>query len=174
MTQLISQIVNVWRGSDGSIAEVVWDGSSLDAIEKWKCVDSLPDPVDQIATYFLLDDGTISNLPFLRSRGQRLPDRTGAVIIFDSGKYTKPDSTDHFPAPNNAAIFNADGSLRFQLKVSGLANRIAAFHSGSMPPRFASQMGLLIATHADAPPEWVYAVDPNSPELSSTGQWVRY
>lgn len=119
MTQLVSQVVNVWRGADGSTAEVVVDGSPLNAIDSWRWVDALKAPARQIATYLLLEDGTRFALPFTNNPAYRLPDHTGVLAIFAHGKYTKPDGTDHFPAPNNAAIFNADGSLRCQVRFEG-------------------------------------------------------
>ena len=102
-----------------------------------------------------------------------LADRTGVVVIFDRGTYTYPDGSDIFSKPNNAAIFNADGSLRFQL-VLPHGDRIAAMHGGAMPEKFDGMLGVLMATHPDSPPEWAFAVDPNSPQLIETRQWVRY
>jgi len=175
MTRLIRTVVGVWQGSDGATADVVYDGDEFDAMERRQPLTGLKGPKKKIAMYLRLQDESIAWLPFVASV-HLLSDRTGVVAIFEPGQYTKPDGTDHFPAPNNAAIFNADGTLRFQLMVprDALADRIAAFHSGSMPPQFAHNMGVLIATHADAPPEWAYAVDPNNPELIPTRQWVRY
>lgn len=174
MTAHISQVVNVWRDTGGSTAEVIWDGSNLSSTEKWKCVKELDEPKKQISSYLLLEDGTRSYLPFIDGSAYLLPDRTGVVAIFEPGGYTKPDGTDHFPAPNNAAIFNADGSLRFQLRTDSVVHRIAAVHSGSMPPRFANFMGVLIASHENSPPEWVYAIDPDNPQLIPTYQWIRW
>lgn len=175
MKNLLSQVINVWRGADGSTAENILDGGVLDAIASFEAVDCLPNPARPIATYLLLSDGTRSDLPFV-GRAYMLLDRTGVVAIFEPGQYTKPDGIDHFPEPNNAAVFNVDGSLRFQLTVpkGALVHRIAAFHGGAMPAKWANYMGVLVATHADAPPEWVYAIDPSNPELIATGQWVRY
>ena len=105
-----------------------------------------------------------------------LPDRTGVVVIFKQGSYVHPDGSDVFALPNNAAIFNADGTLRFQLKVpqDAVTHRIAAMHSGAMLGNYKDMMGVIIASHPEAEPEWVYAIDLNSPELIRTGQWVRY
>ncbi len=40
----------------------------------------------------------------------------GCLYFFDSNGLEVPAASMHFPPPDNAAIFNADGSLRFQLK----------------------------------------------------------
>ena len=172
MTSLVKQVIGVWQGADGSIAEMIYDGSPLDAMTLFEKVESLPDPARKISAYLLLENEERSVLPFI-GVAYMLPDRTGVVAIFEPGQYVKEDGTDHFPQPNNAAIFNADGSLRFQLKLDWKGGRIEAFHGGAMPRSYKDHLGVVIATHPDAPPEWVYAIDPNKPELISTGQWVR-
>jgi hypothetical protein len=175
VTKLIQAVAAIWQGADGATVEVIYDGDDRNAMERLAPIDQLISPKKDVALKFRLNDGSAVDLPFLGA-AYLLPDRTGAVAIFEPGQYIKPDGTDRFPAPNNAAIFNADGSLRFQLIVPerNFAHRIAAFHRGAMPKKWEGYMGLLIATHPDALPEWVYAIDPSRPELISTGQWVRY
>ena len=172
MTKLVDQVVGRWQDSDGAIAELIYDGDTRDAITGRAPLKHLKRPMTKVAMYLRLNDGTTTPLPFV-AEVYILPDRTGVVARFEPGEYVSREGRDHFPAPNNAAIFNADGSLRFQLKAR-YGDRIAAFHGGAMPKQWEGYMGVLIATHPDAPPEWVYAVDPSSPELISTGQWVRY
>jgi hypothetical protein len=171
----VVSVGGVWSGFDGRHAEVIFSGRTTGAIQAWKDVDSLVAPARQIETYMLCDDGSHVRLPFL-GIAYVLLDRTGVIAIFSPGQYVKNDGSDYFPRPNNAAIFNADGTLRFQLRlpVGYVADRIGGFHGGAMLGKFADYMGVVVATHADAPPEWVYAVDPNNPELIETGQWTRW
>lgn len=136
---------------------------------------SLQLPTKTIAQKLLLDNKAEVLLPFL-DFAWILPDRTGALVLFKEGEYTHPDGSDVFPKPNNAAIYNADGSLRFQLQLpaGAIADRIGGVHSGGMPEKFKDMMGVVIATHPESYPEWVYAVDPTQPELIDVHQWVRW
>lgn len=114
--KLISQIVTIWQGGDGAIAEFIEDGSPLDAMDRFERVRALPAPAKEIGTYLLLEDGARFKLPFCRGRAYILPSRTGIAVVFWRGEYLNKDGSDEFPVPNNAAVFNADGSLRFQLE----------------------------------------------------------
>lgn len=149
------------------------DGSVVDADEAFLDRRNLAPPKGEVESFLILTDGTRVTLPFC-CIAYRIPDKTGVVAIFEPGQCLNAQGEDMFPRPHNAAIFNADGSLRFQLKANGLVHRIAAFHGGAMPDRYANHMGVLIAAHDEAQPEWVYAVDLTQPELIPTGQWVRY
>lgn len=164
------------RGSNGVEAIVFIDGDERCADERWAEVDALESPILPLGSELWLTDGRQIKLPF-SALPWMLPDRTGVVVLFESGEYTHLDGSDVFSKPNNAAIYNADGSLRFQLRLPEgeyRAGRIGGIHSGGMPSRFDGMMAVVVATHPDAPPEWVYAIDPNSPELIPTGQWVRW
>lgn len=172
MRATVCSTATSWEGADGTTTDLVIDGSALSADVRLRALDALKRPVRRTESFILQADGTRHPLSFIGD-SYILPDRTGIVAIFDAGQYTKADGTDCFPYPNNAAIFNADGRLRFQLQLND-GHRIATFHTGWMPPKFEGMMGVLMATHADAPPEWVYAIDPSSPVLIPTGQWVRY
>lgn len=116
-------------------------------------------------------------LPF-RTIADILPDRSGVLAIFSHGEYVDPDGTDVFPAPNNAAVFNADGFLRFQVRIPRGREgfRIGGLYgaAGALPGKFSDYLSVVVAVAADAPPEWGYAVDPNNPELIETGQWTRW
>jgi hypothetical protein len=168
----VREVVGTWKGADGEVAEVCYDGPSFDAMEAFKPLDKLLKPLTKVSMQMNLDDGTSVDLPF-RTIAYMLPDRSGVIAIFEPGQYTHPDGTDVFPKPNNAAIFNADGSLRFQLMLP-YGDRIAAFHGGNMPEKFSGMVGLLMAESPRSQPEWVYAVDPNSPTLIDVRQWVRW
>ncbi|TAK99771.1 MAG: hypothetical protein EPO09_00635 [Aquabacterium sp.] len=162
------------RGADGLEAIVFIDGDERSTDERWAEVRKLVQPKVELGCAIWLEDGTKVTLPFT-ALPWILPDRTGVLVLFESGEYTHQDGTDVFAPPNNAAIYNADGSLRFQLRfpAGDFSGRIGGIHSGSMPDKFEGMMGV-VAGSAQGMPEWVYAVDPNSPELISTGQWVRW
>ena len=174
---LVSKTVWVFRGSDGVEATVRLDDAPHHEESDWAQVDALASPAINIATEMWREDGQKIRMPF-KAIAKILPDQSGVLVIFDDGRYryTNPDGTDVFPAPNNAAIYNADGSLRFQLRFApgDVVNRIAGVHSGAMPPKYKGMMGVVVASHPEAQPEWVYAIDPSQPELISTGQWVRW
>lgn len=176
MTALIAQTGILWRSVTGDEAEVIVDGRSCSAIEAWNEMNRLLPPLGEKEAFLLLENGARVSLPFI-GLTYRIPNRTGVLAIFNEGEYIHPDGSDVFPVPNNAAIYNADGSLRFQLKLPEghyPAGRIGGIHSGSMPERFKGMMGVVVATSLQANPEWVYAIDPNQPELIATHQWVRW
>lgn len=79
---------------------------------------ALPVPRVAVGTEFHLENGQRARLPFAEL-AWRTPDRTGALVIFKSGAYVNADGSDIYPAPNNAAIYNADGSLRCQVLFAG-------------------------------------------------------
>jgi hypothetical protein len=174
MTKLVLRTATVKRGNNGAEANAFVDGDPRDADVRWAEVDALPAPTVSLGSEIWLEDEERIRLPF-KTLPWILPDRTGVLVWFEEGEYTNPDGTDVFPKPNNAAIYNADGSLRFQLRfpVGDCSGRIGGVHSGSMPDRFKGMMGV-VAGSAHGTPEWVYAVDPNNPELIPTEQWVRW
>lgn len=188
MTALIAQTGLLWRSSvTGSEAEVIVDGATCNAIEAWEAVDKLLSPVGKINAFLILEDGSRVILPFV-GLTYRTPDRTGVIALFEPGQYLKSDGSDHFPYPNNAAIFNADGTLRFQLhNPQGAGSYIGSLHTRTIlrptnqygataGPDYAEpikQFGVLIGGIGH-PPEWFYAFDGIDPELKSTGQWVRF
>ena len=166
----------LWEDAQGQRVRQVIDGSNEDSISRRRVLDPLVRPLRIVETYVELEDGTKVSFKF-DEIARIIPDRTGVLVIFEPGSYTHPDGTDVFPAPNNAAIYNADGSLRFQLRIplGHIVDRIAAIHGGAIvSPKFKDMMGVLIATDKRGPPEYVYVIDPSQPELISTGQWVRW
>ena len=105
-----------------------------------------------------------------------LPDQTGVLVIFQS-EPKKGEGFDYYPPPNNAAIYNADGSLRGVLKIPQPNDGcwIGGLHGGeAVDPKYKGMLRLVIAPHPDAYPEWVYAVDPDQLELIPTYQCVRW
>lgn len=118
MSSLLGQTASVWKGADGALAHVIHEGSAVDTTVRWKEVDELQDPVVKLGTVLIDQDGRWVRLPF-GELAWLLPDKTGVLAIFRSGSYTHSDGNDVFPAPNNAAIYNADGSLRCQVHFGG-------------------------------------------------------
>ena len=122
-TTAIFHVMLLKEGADGRRASVITDGSREPGEKRWAAVHALKLPKREIETGLLLEDGAYVALPFC-ALAWIIPDRTGVLVIFKSGSYTHPDGSDVFPCPNNAAIFNADGSLRFQVRfASSLAGR---------------------------------------------------
>jgi len=173
--KLVAKTGLVKRGANGTEAIVFVDGDERDGELRWAEVKSLPLPRVELGSELLLDDGERIRLPFT-ALPWILPDHTGVLVLFNNGEYTNPDGSDVFPKPNNAAIYNADGTLRFQLKLPAgtVADRIGGVHSGGLPERFNGMMGIVVASHHEGPPEWVYAIDPSQAELIATNQWVRW
>ncbi|MFJ2711178.1 hypothetical protein ACIOZM_09820 [Pseudomonas sp. NPDC087346] len=122
----------------------------------------------------VLDSGVEVDIP-IHEPLNILPDRTGVLVVFNKvpSKFSRPQAPWFFAFPHNAAIYNADGSLRFQLHSrEGESSYIGAIHCGAMPEH-PEMLGVLIGT-VGHDPEWLYLVDPGSPELIPTGKWIRY
>ena len=174
-SRMVSKTGTVKRGANGLEAIAFVDGDDRDADVRWAEVDALPSPVLALGSEIWLENNERVRLPF-SALPWILPARTGVLVLFEEGDYVDADGRDVFAKPNNAAIYNADGSLRFQLKLPDGhgADRVGGVHSGSLPERFKGMMAVVVATSAKGPPEWVYAVAPDQPELIATNQWVRW
>lgn len=107
-----TRIIGVWQGGNGALAEVVYCGEHGDIDQRWRAVDSLIDPVKKIAVYIELSNESRVKLPFLQM-AEILPGGGGVVAVFAPGQYLNDEGLDRFPAPDNAAVFNLDGSVRF-------------------------------------------------------------
>lgn len=114
MSALIEKVGILYRGANGKIAEWIVDGGLVDAIDASKDVDSLVPPLGKVKSFLILTDGARIRLPFC-GIAYRIPDHTGVAAIFESGEYLNSQGEDIFSRPHNAAIFNADGSLRCQV-----------------------------------------------------------
>lgn len=68
--KLISQIVIIWQGGDGAIAEFIEDGSPLDVTDRFERVRALPAPAKEIGAYLLLEDGARFRLALRSSSGE--------------------------------------------------------------------------------------------------------
>lgn len=192
MTVLIVQTGTVWQGADGSIADVIYDGKKTDAVETWASADQLPHPLKEVQSFLILTTGARVTLPFC-GICYRIPDHTGVVAIFEPGQYLNAQGEDMFPRPHNAAIFNADGSLRCQVHFAGGAERNKELiiqryftrHITRMPPKnkygpsgdFLDtpivQFGFLVGTK-NAPPESFYILNTETGELTDGMYSVPY
>ncbi|WP_166217418.1 hypothetical protein [Pseudomonas atagonensis] len=177
MSQLISEIRTKWEFDDGLLFEqfVRWDGAGTSFDDKKNNIlYAQKHSVVRFERYLVLEGGVelripVSNMPYI------LADRTGVLVVFDEApsKFDIPEFPWFFNYPNNAAIYNSDSSLRFQIKnAHGVGSYIGAVQYTSMPEN-PNALGVLIGT-VGHDPEWLYLVDPDAPLLIPTGRWVRY
>ncbi len=126
MKARVARVVLLKAGTDDSLARWVVDGGHQSADIAAQVLQALPKPTRTLRTELELDDGHEIHLPF-KEFAHILPDRTGVLVIFQPGRYTHPDGSDVFPCPNNAAIYNADGSLRCQVHFASGPARSAQY-----------------------------------------------
>jgi hypothetical protein len=177
VSQLISEIRTKWEFDDGLLFEqfVSWDGACT-SFEDTKNIMlyAQKHAVVRFERYLAFENGVelripVSEMPYI------LADRTGVLVVFNEvpSKFGMSEFPWFFNCPNNAAIYNSDCSLRFQLKSAhGVGSYIGAVHYTSTPAN-PKALGVLVGT-VGHDPEWLYLVDPNSSELISTGKWIRY
>jgi hypothetical protein len=148
------------------------DGQGVDVYEEILKLNDLPIPMKTLASQMWLDNGETVQLPYLEF-ADIIPDRTGVFMYFRDNS----EGLKEFPKPNNAAIYNADGSLRFQLKIpkNWTVDRICGLHANSINSgEYAGMMKVLIATSSLHQPDCAWVIDPNQPELIPINQYVRY
>lgn len=192
MTPSIAQTGTVWQGADGCTADVLADGRTTNAIEAWVDAEKLVPPLHEVESFLILTNGTRVTLPFC-GIAYRIPDHTGVVAIFEPGQYLNAQGEDMFPRPHNAAIFNADASLRCQVHFEGGAERnkdliIERYFTRHITRRPAKNMygssgdlldtpivqfGFLVGTK-DAPPEGFYILNTETGELTDGMYSVPY
>jgi len=176
VSQLISEIRTKWEFDDGLLFESFcrWDGTSTSFEDtKKNMLYALEHPVVRFEQYLVLEHGVEVRLP-ISETPYFLEDRTGVLVVFNEepSKFSTPEFPWFFNYPDNAAIYNADGSLRFQLRSHGIGSYIGAVHHTTTPEN-PNALGVLVGSLGHDP-EWVYLVDPDNPKLISTGKWVRY
>lgn len=102
-----------------------------------------------------------------------LPDRSGVLVLFKADDAPRGELT-HYAPPGNAAIFNADGSIRFQLQnpFGAVGSFRAALHN-----RLANgvvELGVRVCPSDYPACETVYTVDGSTPDLiKQLPRWVR-
>ena len=108
-----------------------------------------------------------------------LPDRTGFVVIYDKNPDKFSEAISYpwfFEYPNNAAVYNADGSLRFQIKVTDNLDSdlyIMGFAQPSIEHPDKISVIINSTTHPKYGFHQLYAVDPCSPQLIQTKQQIQ-
>ena len=177
VNQLISEIRTKIEFNDGRLFEefVRWDGvcTSFDDTKN-SMLYAQKHAVVRFERYLVFEDGVelrihVSEMPYI------LADRTGVLVVFNEtlSKFGISEFPWFFNSPNNAAIYNSDGSLRFQLQSAhGVGSYIGAVHY-TRTPVDPNALGVLVGS-VGHDPEWLYLVDPDSPKLISTGKWIRY
>jgi len=177
VNQLISEIRAMWEFDDGLLFEGFrrWDGTSTSFEDtKRNLLYALEHVVVGFEQYLVLENGVEVRLP-VHETAYILEDRTGVLVVFNEkpSKFSTPEFPWFFNCPNNAAIYNADGSLRFQLESThGTGSYIGAVHDAATPEN-PNALGVLVGTLGHDP-EWLCLVDPESPQLKPTGKWIRY
>ncbi|MGF6668791.1 hypothetical protein [Pseudomonas monsensis] len=177
MKQLIKEVRTIWEFEGGAGFEqfVRWDGTrtSFDEIKK-SMANTKNLALKGFKRLLILDDDVEISIP-VEEIPHILSNRTGVLVIFEE-KPTKLSCSIapwFFECPNNAAIYNADGSLRFQLQSPyGIGSYIGAVHH-SASQNYPESLGVLVGSLGHQP-EWLCSIDPNSPKLIPTGKWVRY
>jgi hypothetical protein len=170
--KLVSKTAIVIRASNNVCATVFINGDGVELSESFSKIKHLPVPMKTIASELWLDSGEVIRLPYNDS-SYIIPDRTGVLMIFSDNS----EGLKEFPKPNNAAIYNADGSLRFQLKApkDWPIDRIHGVHVSKISSgKNAGMMEVLIASSSLGPPDCAWILNPNQPELIPTYQDVRY
>ena len=128
--------------------------------------------------YVLLDNDKEILIP-VSNIVEILPDRTGFVVIYDNKPNKFSEATSYpwfFEYPNNAAVYNADGSLRFQIKITNNPDSdlyIMGFAQPSIEHPDKVSVIINSTTHPEYGFHQLYAVDPCSPQLIETKQQIR-
>lgn len=172
MRVLVSKVLGLWRGADGKTAEVGYEGSDRDHPRRWADVDALLEPRMQFQTAIELDDGTRVLLP-TNEIAHILPDRSGVLVLFKADDAPQGELM-HYAPPNNAAIFNADGSLRFQLQNpwGKYGSFRAVLHNRR--PDGVIELGVRACPMSYPVCETVYVLDGSTPDISKQmPRWVR-
>ena len=108
-----------------------------------------------------------------------LPDRTGVVVIYKEHPSKFSEATSYpwfFKYPNNAAVYNADGSLRFQIELTDNLESslyIESFAQESIEHPDKNSVTVNSTTNPIYSFYTLFAVDPDSPQLIETGQQIR-
>lgn len=112
MRALIKKITLTWDVGNGKQIEVTYDGEGKNVYENSKILQSFSRPFKEIKKSIYLQSNEVIDF-WIDGAPNILPDKSGFLVIFGGNM-----DSEFFcvPPPNNAAIFNADGSLRFLLK----------------------------------------------------------
>lgn len=135
-----------------------------------------PDKIFNIEKKIIYEDGNEYVLP-ISDNIEVLPDQTGFIVIYgeEPFKYSEYKSYPwFFEHPNNAAIYNADGSLRCQLENPLEHGYIFMFAQSSMKyPDLPSVILDSDQFQHDGSLYNLWAIDINTGKLLKTGQKIR-
>ncbi len=119
MNSLVACVRSEVTHADGTVFEEFydWQGGRTDfEVEMEHLRYVKVSPVVKVVRFIVSEGGaevqfSVAGTPYI------LPDRTGILVVFDKepSKFSCSEAPWFYSFPNNAAIYNADGSLRFQL-----------------------------------------------------------
>ncbi|MCK6265876.1 hypothetical protein KP803_21700 [Vibrio sp. ZSDE26] len=177
MTQKIKMIYNNYISDSGEVITsrkfglVSWDESNCDEKDLKPYPQSRP-----LGVFWILDDCRPINFnPSIHNclSISLLNDRSGVLVIHN----VEEDMSDYsfLPPPNNAAVYNADGSLRFILQ-NPLTNRpgeLNFFRAGSLKKEN-GEYGLAICIAvAQGQGMEVFSIDGTTPNLKDVTRTSR-
>ncbi|WP_288254475.1 hypothetical protein [uncultured Hydrogenophaga sp.] len=190
MTARVRQTALLWRAADGEQLQYIVDRGGLSDDGSSERLRALKRPLTQVGSQLLLDDESVIALPFTEF-AWITPDRSSALVVFRPGSHRRSDGSDIFACPHNAAIFNADGSLRCQVHFADAPALRASYVIGRPFTRVIThktlpigrpgepidppivQFGVLVGTKKH-PPESFYVLNTETGELTDGWFTVPY
>lgn len=183
MSKLIKSVDAIRQDLQFRSRRIKYAGEGSNYFVDMKVLNDLTIPNKVVRNILLLDDGSEVDLPVMQI-AEILPDCIGVMVIFDAKKPPVIEGSPDFHAPHNAAIFNADGGLRFRLSVpQGLYIHSTFNHTLTQtdgdpttqrvpinPPQ--EQYGVLIGYEGHLPDQF-FLFD-GTPELKATSFFVKY
>jgi hypothetical protein len=144
---------------------------------KAKLIHSKFAEVEKIEKKIIYEDGSEFILPISEIM-EVLPDRSGFMVIYGKtpSRFSKEKNDPwFFDRPNNAAIYNANGSLRCQIKNPWKDGYIFSFEQPSMKyPNLPSVILDYDGNPHDSSFYDLYAIDIKTGELLETRQQIRW
>ncbi|MBU5615830.1 hypothetical protein KPY62_01675 [Psychrobacter sp. TAE2020] len=128
--------------------------------------------------FIKLADGQEISIP-ISNIIELLPDRTGFIVIYKEQPSKFSQATSYpwfFKYPNNAAVYNADGSLRFQIKLTDNLKSslyIESFAQESIEHPDKNSVTINSTSNPIYSFYTLFAVDPTNPQLIETSQKIR-
>lgn len=138
-----------------------------------------PDNILKYERKITYEDGSEYVLP-IADTIHVLPDRMGFMVIYDNKVSSFSKVTEYpwfFDKPNNAAIYNADGSFRFQLTIPNNRYDEYFYMVQGCSEKYPSLLCVIL--QSDKQPNnsgfyKLYAVNPSQAEIIYTGEVIRF
>ena len=176
----IVDIYNVYAYADGTTLEY-----PKSQWEEYSHIDSHKEKLG-IATLFwsqklIYEDGSEWMPPFSEDMQIINKDKTEFLVIF--GEDLSPFSQNkeapwYFPPPNNAAIYYSDGTLKHQITIPRSADGNFIFFKTGHSVKYPDFVTVILEFTNPKINKggWynLYAIDPDIPELISTGQMIKW